>query len=412
MAFLTLNAITLKTPDLVHTLVSDLTISFGPERTGLVGRNGCGKSSLLTVMAGQAHPSVGSVSRSGSVGFFRQRFDGLSVPVTQALGVQDAFEATNRVFAGAGSDEDFAAADWTLEERIEAALTQVGLQGLNPATPLARLSGGQRMRVSIARTVLEGADLLLLDEPTNNLDAAGRRMVAELVANWRGGVVLAGHDRALLEGMDRMPELSQTGACIYAGGWSFYRDDKTAEIARAAAELDRAERGLKITEAAVQRQREKKARRDKVRRAWRAKDIDPRIYLDRQKGRAEKTLGRNNHLAESLVNDAAAILEAAAEQVEVLTPIHIDLPSSQVPASRLLLRMQAAGACFTGGRCLGPWSLEIRGPERARVTGANGAGKSTLMKLAGGLLSVQKGSLSSSLEIKYLPPQLSSNPSF
>lgn len=407
MAFLILNAISLKTPDLAHTLVSDLTISFGSERTGLVGRNGCGKSSLLAVMAGRKPAGAGSVHASGSIGFFRQSFDDLTAPIIHALGVQDPFDTVARVVSGNGTEDDFAAADWTLESRIESTLAQVGLPELAPRTPLSRLSGGQRMRVSIARTLIEDADLLLLDEPTNNLDAAGRRMISELVASWRGGVVVAGHDRALLEGMDRTLELSQTGARLYAGGWSDYRAEKAAEVARAEAGLDRAERSLKTTEAAVQRQREKKAKRDSAGRAWRAKDIDPRVYLDRQKGRAEKTLGRDNHLADHLLDDATTALEAAAERVEVLTPIHIDLPAGRVPASRVLLRIEDAGIHFDGGRSLGPWSLEIRGPERVRLTGANGAGKSTIMKLAAGLLDASRGQVERMGRVAYLDQDLS-----
>lgn len=407
MAFLTLNTISLKTPDLAHTLVSDLTINFGCERTGLVGRNGCGKSSLLAVMAGHEQPTAGTVTFSGSIGLFRQRFDYLSVTVIQALGVQDAFDVISRIISGTGSQADFGAADWTLEARIEAALAQVGLEELQPDTPLSQLSGGQRMRVSMARTILEDADLLLLDEPTNNLDSAGRHMIAELVAGWHGGVVIAEHDRALLEGMDRILELSQTGAHLYTGGWSAYRAEKKAAVARAETELDRAQRGFKSTEVAIQRQHEKKARRDKAGRMRRAKDADPRVYLDRQKSRAEKSLGRENQVANHLINDAASALEAAAEQVEILTPIHIDFPTSRIPTSRTLLRMEAAEFHFMGGRSLGPWKLEIRGPERVRLIGLNGAGKSTMMKLAAGLLVASKGQVERMGQAAYLDQDLS-----
>lgn len=406
MAFLTLNGICLKTPDLAHTLVNDLTISFGNERTGLVGRNGCGKSSLLAVMAGRRLPTAGSIFAGGRIGFFLQRFDDLTIPVIQALGLQDALGAINKVVSGAGNDEDLAAADWTLEARIETAFAKVGLQGLEPDTPLSQLSGGQRMCVSLAKTLLEEADLLLLDEPTNNLDAVGRQMISDLVADWPGGVVVAGHDRTLLDGMDRILELSQTAWRLYFGGWSVYRSEKTTEVARAGVKLARAERGLKATEAAVQRQHEKKARRDKTGRIRRAKDADPRVYLDRQKGRAEKSLGRGSKLASHLVSDAAAALELAAEQVEVVSPIHIDLPAGRVPASRALLQMEAVEVHFAGGRSLGPWNFEIYGPERVRLIGANGAGKSTIMKLAAGLVNASKGQVIRKGRIVYLDQNL------
>ncbi|WP_114389040.1 ATP-binding cassette domain-containing protein [Notoacmeibacter marinus] len=406
MAFLTLDSIGLKTPDLTHTLFSDLTIGFGHERTGLVGRNGCGKSSLLAVMAGAGRPSSGTVARSGRVELFRQRFDDLSVPVIQALRIEDAYDTIERVVSGNGDDTDYEAADWTLKARVEAALAQVGLEGLAVRTPLSQLSGGQRMRVSVARTLLEDADLLLLDEPTNNLDADGRRMIAKLVAGWRGGVVVAGHDRALLNGMDRILELSQTGARLYSGGWTAYRAGRTAEVARATASFRRAEHDLKATEVAVQRHSEKKARRDGAGRKSRASSSDPRIYLDRQKGRAEKTLGRDNRTAGHLVDAAVATLEAAAEQIEVMTPIRIDLPAARVPANRILLRMTDAEIRFSDGLSLGPWNLELCGPERVRLTGPNGAGKSTIMKLAAGLLDASKGHVECMARVAYLDQDL------
>lgn len=407
MPFLTLDAVTLKTPDLARTLLDDLTLSFGRERTGVVGRNGCGKSSLLAVMAGHLPPAAGAVTRSGSIGFLRQRFEDLQVCVRDALGLRDAFDVIKRVVSGAGSAADFDSADWTLEARVEAALGQVGLAGLDLETSLSQLSGGQRMRVSMARTLVEDADLLLLDEPTNNLDASGRQMIADLVAGWRGGVVVAGHDRALLEQMDRMLELSQMGARLYAGGWSAYRAEKAAEVARADAVLDRAARGLKATEAAVQRQQEKKARRDKAGRFKRAQGSDPRIYLDRQKARAEKTLARDTRVGGDLVSDAAAALAAATQQVEVLTPIHIDLPAGTVPPGRVLVRMAGAEVHFAGRPALGPWDLEVRGPERVRVVGPNGAGKSTMMKLAAGLLDPSAGQVDRMGCVAYLDQDLS-----
>lgn len=406
MTYLTLRAISLKTPDLGRTLVDDLTLSFGRERTGLVGRNGCGKSSLLAVMAGRAQPAAGSVTPHGRIGFFRQTHDDLSLPVLAALGIEDAFAALERVVSGRGSDVDLAAADWTLQARLEVALTQSGLIGLDPATPLSQLSGGQRMRVSVARSLLEAADLLLLDEPTNNLDAAGQQMITELVAGWPGGVVVAGHDRALLEHMDRTLELSQTGARLYTGGWSAYNDEKALEVTRAQAALVRAARGVKSTNAAIQRQHDRKARRDKTGRAKRAKQSEPRVSLDRQKGRAEKTLGRDTRQADTLKAKAASAHAAASEQVEVLTPIHIDLPAGSVPENRVLLRMQAAEIRHATGKTLGPWSLEIRGPERVRLTGPNGAGKSTLMKLAAGLLTASNGRVERIAHTAYLDQDL------
>jgi len=407
MTFLSLSGVTLQTPDLSRRLILDFTATFGTERTGLIGQNGCGKSSLLRIMTGHIAPTSGSVTQNGRIGFLRQRFEDISLSVSDALGLRTPYDVLNRITSGAGSESDFAKADWTLETRVETALSQVGLHDMSVATALSHLSGGQRMRVSIARTLIENADLLLLDEPTNNLDAEGRTMILDLVLNWRGGVVVAGHDRALLEHMDRTLELSQTGARFYSGGWSDYFAEKTAETARTTAQFERAERTLKITEANVQKQSEKKARRDKAGRAARIQGGAPRVSLDRNKGRSEKSLGRERAVSDTVLSQAQTARDEALKHIEISTPIHIDLPIGGVPSHKTLLSVKGAEVTFENGQRLGPWDLEICGPERVRLTGKNGAGKSTLMKLAAKLIPLTNGQVKRAGHIAYLDQDLS-----
>ncbi|WP_447497621.1 ATP-binding cassette domain-containing protein, partial [Clostridioides difficile] len=91
------------------------------------------------------------------------------------------------------------------------ALAEAGLGAIALDRRVATLSGGERTRAGIARLRIDAPDLLLLDEPTNNLDAEGRAAVTALVHGWRGGVLVASHDRALLEHMDRIVELTPMG---------------------------------------------------------------------------------------------------------------------------------------------------------------------------------------------------------
>src|SRR6476660_7806233 len=276
-AFLVLDSISLATPD-GRPLFDGLTLALGRERTGLVGRNGCGKSTLLRLIAGEIEPAGGSLQRIGSIGMLAQRPDE-RLTVEEALGVAGDLTRLRRLERGEGSLDDAADADWTLETRMQAALTDAGLPSLSLHRPIASLSGGERTRLTLARLLIESPDLLLLDEPTNNLDADGRQAVARLLERWQGGVLVASHDRALLERVDRIVELTPVGVNVFGGAWSGFSQARDAARARAATELDRASDALRNTERALEKGREKKARRDKAGRDYGASGSHAKIML-------------------------------------------------------------------------------------------------------------------------------------
>lgn len=388
-SFVTLDSLSLSTPD-GRPLFSDLTLSFGRQRTGLVGRNGCGKSTLLHAIAGEIDPAAGAIARPGSVALLRQDWPDDRIAIAAALDIAGPLALLSRIEAGEGDADDFAAADWTLEERIGVALADVGLPGLDLDRPLASLSGGQRTRIAIARALIAAPDLLLLDEPTNNLDADGRAAIAALVVGWQGGVVVASHDRVLLETMDRIVELSPVGCRLVEGGWSDFVAARDADRDRAAHALDRAEAGLRQAERGAQEQREKKARRDKTGRAMGASGSLPRIVAGAWKERAEGTGAREGEIARRLVGEAEAARLSARERVEVVTPLRIDLPPSGLSSSRELLRIEEA-VTVRGDRRIGPVDLAIRGPERVALAGPNGAGKTSVLLLAAGVLDPVSG---------------------
>lgn len=180
-------------------LFSDISLNFGPGRVGIVGRNGCGKSTLLRILARETEPAFGTIAIEGTVGWMRQVAGHQSGSVAQALGIAESLSRTDCLLSGAGSAEDAAAADWSLEARLAEALTCVGLGEIDPWQPIDMPSGGQRTRLALARVMLDAPDLLLLDEPTNNLDAEGRALVAGFLRGWRGCIIVASHDRAFLD---------------------------------------------------------------------------------------------------------------------------------------------------------------------------------------------------------------------
>ncbi|MET0220558.1 MAG: ATP-binding cassette domain-containing protein [Tardiphaga sp.] len=389
-SFLTLDAVAAATPDR-QPLFDNLSLSIGSERIGLVGRNGSGKSTLLRIVAGLAEAAAGHVIRSGTIGMLAQDWPE-QWTVAEALGAAEGLAIVERVLAGQGIEMDFEAADWTLSARIEAALLGAGLAAVALDHSMETLSGGERTRIGIARLLLDAPDLLLLDEPTNNLDAEGRAAIVSLVRSWRGGVLVASHDRALLEAMDRIVELTPVGVRIVGGGWSMFAQARDEARARAAAERERTEAQLRDARREIQRQREAKDRRDKAGRAVAAQGSAPRILLGGRAERAENSGGRAQRLADRIISDVIERAEQARERIEIQTPLIIALPTTGLGSGTELLAMEAA-TTEIGGRRFGPWTFSIVGPERIAIGGPNGAGKTTLLKLAMGLIAPSAGTV-------------------
>ncbi|QUD89142.1 ABC-F family ATP-binding cassette domain-containing protein [Phenylobacterium montanum] len=390
--FITLDGLSWRAPD-GRTLFENLTLSFGGERTGVVGRNGCGKTTLLKLMLGELEPAAGVVTRRGRIGLLRQAQAAPEGAVLEdLLGVAEGLERLDRIESGEGSGEDFDLADWDLAARIEAALAEVGLEGLSLDRPAASLSGGQRTRTEIARLLIARPDLILLDEPTNNLDGGGRALVAEALAAWPGGAVVVSHDRTLLKGMDRIVELSGLGARVYGGGWDLYAERKEAEEGAAVLALDSAEREARRVDRALQQTRERKARSDAAGRRARARGDAPKMLLDARADRAEATGARQSRLAERLRDQAQADLSAAQARVERIRRLDFELPPSGLAEGKLVLAFEQVSFAWPGGpRILDQLSFRLTGPQRLAVAGGNGRGKTTLIRLAEGQVEPDAG---------------------
>lgn len=391
-ASVSLHQLSYSTPD-NQPLFAGLDLSFGNHRTGLIGRNGTGKSTLLRIIAGLIHPHAGSVTLEGTVGMLEQSVQ-LHPQETIAthLGIAPALALLDRLEQGTGSVEDAGEADWTLPGRIDTALAEIGLPALEPARPLATLSGGQRTRLALARLILSEPDIILLDEPTNNLDADGRKAVVDLLHHWRGAAIVVSHDRALLREMDAIVELTTLGARTYGGNWDHYAERKALELASAEHELATAERKVSNMDRKIQAVAERKTRKDGAGKRKAAKGDQPKILLGGMKDNAEKTSGENARLASRLRVDASEAASEARSKLEVLAPLSVTLTPTGLPAGRTVL--QADG--LTGGPegvapIIRDFSLQLTGPERVAITGPNGSGKTTLLRLLTGALTPTSG---------------------
>ena len=204
-------------------LLSGASLRVGPgDRIGLVGRNGAGKTTLTRVLAGEAAPAAGEVSRSGTVGYLPQdpRTGDLTViardRILSARGLHDVLrrmrEMSERMGSGTQAQRDdamrrYANAEaeferlggYAAESEAATIASSVGLPDRVLSQPLSTLSGGQRRRIELARILFGSSDVLLLDEPTNHLDADSIGWLRRFLATYKGGFIVISHDTSLLE---------------------------------------------------------------------------------------------------------------------------------------------------------------------------------------------------------------------
>ena len=375
-------------------LLTDINLAFGRKRTGIVGRNGAGKTTLLRLIARDLHPTSGRVQIFGSVAMMRQ--EALEHPdntIADLFGVQPALRLLERAEAGLASAEDLAEADWTLPTRVESALLECDLH-FDPRTPLTTLSGGQRSRAALAALAFTEPDFLLLDEPTNNLDRVGRRAVIDLVRGWRAGAIIVSHDRELLEEMEAIVEISALGAIRYGGNFSAFQQLKEAELDAAQRALAHAEKTHDETARRAQQAVERKARKDSAGKKARAKGDQPKIVMDAAKARAEASSGAGVRLRDARREAADEAVAAARDKIEILQPVHMEVPPTSLSSNRLVLRMdRLTGGHESNNPIIRDVSLTIRGPERIVIAGRNGSGKTTLLNLITGQLSPKSGTV-------------------
>ncbi len=393
MPAITVSNLSWSTPD-GRTLFSDLDLSFVAERTGLVGRNGVGKTTLMKIIAGELTPLSGAVSVSGRIAALRQAVQVREgEAIADLFAVREALALLARAEAGEASEADLAAADWTLESRMSAALARIGLNA-DANTHLSALSGGQRTRAALAALVFAEPDFLLLDEPTNNLDREGRAAVADLLADWRAGAIVISHDRDLLDTMDAIVEMTTLGAQRYGGNWTAYRERKAHELAAAEHDLADAEKRLGDVARSVQQTAERKARKDAAGKRKAARGDMPKILLGARKRQAESTSGENARLAERLRTDAEDDVSSARERIEILQSLSFMLPSTHLPAGKQVLIADQVSAGYEPDRpIIRDLSFSLVGPERVALTGPNGSGKTTLLKLITGELAPLSGDI-------------------
>jgi len=222
-----------------QTLLDGVTIAVSAgEKVGLVGRNGCGKTSLLKILAGESAPDSGDISRRRQlrVGYLPQEFEldhAVSIHENIASGAADVVEAIRRYEEGDGTEDELAGLlhlidhtdGWNLDSRIQSLANKLGTPPLESET--GPLSGGEKRRVALCRALASQPDLLLLDEPTNHLDADSIRWLEEFLKTYNGAVIFVTHDRYFLDVIaTRIIEIDHGSAFSHPGNYTAFLEAK------------------------------------------------------------------------------------------------------------------------------------------------------------------------------------------
>jgi len=222
-----------------QTLLDGVTLAVAAgEKVGLVGRNGCGKTSLLKILAKENNADSGDISvrRELRVGYLPQEFEldpNVSVQENIASGAADVVDALRRYENGEGTETELAACydliehtdGWNLDARITSLSNALGTPPLEEQT--GPLSGGEKRRVALCRALASQPDLLLLDEPTNHLDADSIRWLEDFLKTYSGAVIFVTHDRYFLNVIaTRIIEIADGKAYSHPGNYTAFLESK------------------------------------------------------------------------------------------------------------------------------------------------------------------------------------------
>mgnify|MGYP003586346253 FL=1 len=389
------------------TLFGPLNLTLEPSLCALVGRNGSGKTRLLRLLAGLDEPATGHIERFGSHAWVaQQHVISSQTTLAELLGYDAIFAARKRIDSGDYQPDDLALLDghWDIAERLSEAFINATLPPFEPDKPAIELSGGERIRALLCGAFTAGADFLLLDEPTNHLDRQGRAWFYDQLSRYQGGVLVASHDRELLEQVPRILELSASGLRSYGGNYADYQAQRDAEQQAARAALEHAATERKRTRARMQKEHDDSQRRSA--KTLRTVDTLNIASFERvkYKGAAKERIGtwKKQHSEQNEALNAA--VNKARERVEDDNPVMFTLPGSQIPEGKQVLVLEDLVLQHVP---VPPLNWRMDGPMRVALKGPNGCGKSTLLKTLLGEVAPRSGSCKVSVSCAYLDQHLS-----
>jgi ATPase subunit of ABC transporter with duplicated ATPase domains len=378
-------------------LFTNISLSLGNEKTGLVGANGVGKTTLLRLMIGELTPQTGVVHLNGNIGYMPQNFVvNENQTIAQVFGIDQKIAALERMNSGSGDQHDFEIVgdDWRVAERAQELLHRCGLGELALSRQIKTLSGGQTTRVLFARLLMKKSDFLILDEPTNNLDSESRCALYDVIKNFDGGILIVSHDRQLLALMDQIIELSPLGIKTYGGNYTDYVEQKRVEQEALEQDLVDAQKQLHKTKKTVQLSKERYDQRASRGKKKGREGGVPKIVLGAMKEHAEKTKSKLESRTDKQLEAASDKLAEAQAKLEQKELLDFELEATRVHNTKLVLEIQNLTFAYPEhAPILSDFNMTLIGPKRVAIEGKNGSGKTTLLKLIMGQLMPTRGTI-------------------
>ncbi len=352
-------------------LFSDLNWHIRPqEKIGLIGANGTGKSTLLRVISGDYTPSSGNISKRNDlvIGFLNQ--DLLSYLSDKSIldVAMEAFERANylhqqieKTLHEMETDHSDAILDklqklqseyealdgYTLQSKAEAILEGLGFSTADLSRPLKEFSGGWRMRVMLAKTLLQKPGLLLLDEPTNHLDLPSIQWLEGYLSSYEGAVLIVSHDRFFLDKIvNRIAEIEYQRLTIYTGNYSDYLIEKEERREIQQNAFKNQEKYIKEQERFIERFRAK---------ASKASAVQSRVKALEKLDRVDAVEGP-------------------------LAAIRVKFAVDKQPG-RIISHLNIQRKAYGELELLKDTTAEITRGDKIAFIGANGKGKSTLLRM-------------------------------